>query len=172
MVTLDPVYTEELVSAVQTIIDSSENRKVQAWDEIKVKLVGAGLAAVQQVQPQFAGVHPCNRSTLGVDPVRVHEHGHDVVRSGFSWSKASDAVALEVPPAPHNAEILRTNKELVHLSDGLVPEFGHLKLAAVGGSHTNSFLRALAAGTRTTVKEFGTTLDKGFSRAMLDCTAP
>ena len=160
-IALTGAYTDESVAEVQHIIDSASNRKVQAWDEIKHKLVGAGLASVQQVQPQFVGVHPCNRSSFGIDPARVHEHGHDIVRSGFSWNKTTDVVAIEVPPAPHNAEINRVNTELVHLSDGLLPELSQLKLASVGGSHTNAYLRALVAGTRTIVKEFGTTLDKG-----------
>ena len=149
---------------MQEIICSSSSRKVQAWDEIKEQLVASGLAYRQQVQPQFVGTHPCNRSSFGIDPAKVHEHGHEVVRSGFSWAKAADAVAFEVPPAPHDADIVRINKELVQLSDGLLPEFGgSLKLASVGGSHTNAFLRALGAGSKTSVKEFGDVLDKGFS---------
>ena len=171
-VELDAVFTKELVAQVQQIIDSAGPRKVHAWEKIKALLLQHNLAYETQCAPKYVCVHQSNRSSFGVDPVRVHEHGATIVRGGFSWSKAADVVALEVPPPPYQAEVLRLNQDLIDVSDGLLPPLQERpKLASVGGSHTNAFLRALGASSKTCVKEFGNYLDKGSSQHVYICIA-
>jgi len=64
------------------------------------------------------------------------------LQAGFSWQKASDATAVEAPPAPFNAESIAANDRYEQLSGGFIPPLSQLKLLSLGGGHTNTFLRA------------------------------
>ena len=103
----------------------------------------ASLGCFSHVQPEFCGVHPQNRSRLGVSGSEAHHHGAQILRSGFSWRKAADATAFEVPPPPHDTEAKACNEQFAALSGGAIPPLQQLKLLSVGGGHTNTFLRAV-----------------------------
>lgn len=99
----------------------------------------------------MCGVHPLNRSRLGVGGSEAHHHGAQILSTGWSWRRASDATAIEAPPPGQNHEALASNESLVRLSGGLLPPLVSLKLLSLGGGHTNSFLRAVKAGCRSAV---------------------
>ena len=156
-------YPAPLVAEVQSIIDKAGKQQVKAFDTIKATLLQQGLAWSQQIVPGFVYLHPDNRSSYLVDPARVHQHGLEIVTAGFSPAKAADVCCVEVPPAGHPAlaECQKANEELYAVADGLLPPVGDMKYVSLGGGHTNSFLRCLNAGTKTTVPEWGSALDKG-----------
>jgi len=147
------MYTHEIVSKVKSLLSegSSKGTRVSAWEAIQAELVQAGLAWTAQVPPDFVGVHPSNRSHLGVGGSEAHWHGAQVLQAGFSWAKAADATAIEAPPPPHDNEAVAANAKYVSLSDGLIPPLSQMKLLSIGGGHTNVFLRSVKAGTRSAV---------------------
>ena len=146
------LFTEEVVIKVQRILDDAQNMGtlVAAWDSIQDILIEAKLAWYAQMQPDFVGVHEQNRSKFGVAGADSHAHGDQIIIAGFSWRKASDATAIEADP--QDAEARAFNDCLVALSDGLIPMLTMLKLVSVGSSHTNVFLRALKARSRTCIE--------------------
>ena len=66
--------------------------------------------------------------------------------------RCSDVVAFECPPSPHDTEVIRANRELVDLSGGSIPACEAFRLVAIGGNHTNTFLRCVKAGVKTQVE--------------------
>lgn len=84
---------------------------------------------------------------MGVAGIDAHSHGERILKLGFSMAKCSDIVAFEV--GPDDTEAKAFNDSLVSLSDGLIPALSACRLVAVGGNHTNTFVRALKAGCRT-----------------------
>ena len=62
---------------------------------------------------------------------------------------------------PMYKEAVDFNNKLVEVADGLLPAVTSMKYISLGGGHTNSFLRCLNAGTKTTIEEWGEKLDKG-----------
>ena len=147
------IYTPQVVEHVSSVIEKANQTgcRVEAWDTIRQILVDAGIAWQAQVPPQHVGVHPENRSRLGVGGSEAHMHGHKIMQAGFSWTKCADVVAVECPPAPHDAEAKSSNDSYVQFSGGLIPPLQQLKLLSLGGGHTNTFLRAVQAGTRSAV---------------------
>ena len=87
------------------------------------------------------------RSSLGVAGIDVHSHGERILKLGFSLQKASDVVAFNV--AEDNTDILQYNQEIVALSNDMIPPLAACRLVAVGGNHTNTFLRAIKARSPT-----------------------
>eukprot|EP00972_Heterocapsa_arctica_P082525 12159124-Heterocapsa_arctica.AAC.1 len=70
----------------------------------------------------MVGVHPENRSRLGVGGSGAHHHGPQILKTGFSWAKVADAAAIEVPTdklAPEEAPLV--NNGIVSLSGGFIP---------------------------------------------------
>ena len=92
------------------------------------------------------------RSSLGVQGLGVHHHGASIIGAGFSLQKCSDVVAFECPPAPFDEEVIKANKELVDLAGGYIPACEAIRLVAIGGNHTNTFLRCVKAGVKTQVE--------------------
>ena len=135
----DPRFTTDVVERVAALIASAEltGERLPAWDAIKKILIEAKLGWSQQLWAPFCGVHNGNRSGEGVGGSEAHNHARDIVRAGFSWSKAADAVAVELPHA-----------EMARLSGGLTPPINVLKV-----SHTNTFLRAVIAGCESICPE-------------------
>ena len=160
-------YPPALVEEVQSIIQKAGKQHVKAFDAIVATLTSHGLAWKQQIVPKFVYLHPDNRSSFLVDPARVHKHGHEMVTAGFSPAKAADVLCVEMPPESHPAcaEAKKANEELYVIADGLLPPVGDIKYVSLGGGHTNSFLRCLNEGTKTTIAEWGATLDKGAMHA-------
>ena len=95
------------------------------------------------------GVHHENRSKHGVVAADAHKHGEQIVIVGFSFRKAADATAVE----HDEKDIIQVtfNRSLVQLSDNMIPELTQLKIVSIGASHTNVFLRALRARSRTCI---------------------
>jgi len=150
-------YTVDVVTKVQALLDEgiASGERVAAWEEIQGVLVTAKLGWTAQMPPDFVGVHPCNRSYLGVGGSEAHFHGSQVLQAGFSWAKAADATAVETPPHPLDQEAVEENDKFVNLSDGLIPPLSQMKLMSIGGGHTNTFLRAVKAGCRSAVESLG-----------------
>jgi hypothetical protein len=147
------LFTAELKAEVQKVLDTTgaSGARVSGWEKIQSLLTTAKVAWTAQVPPEFVGVHPMNRSQLGVGGSEAHHHGAQILQAGWSWSKAADATAFEVPPAPHDEAAAQANNTYVSLADGLIPPLVQLKLLSVGGGHTNTFLRAVKAGCRSAV---------------------
>jgi hypothetical protein len=145
------IFTDNLVQEVQKVIDTanSTGARVAAWDNIQELLLQHKVAWVAQVPPDFCGVHPLNRSKLGVGGMESHTHGMQILQAGFSWKKAADATAVE---AKHDdKDAWDANERFVHLSGGFLPPLQQLKLLSLGGAHTNGFLRAVKAGCKSAV---------------------
>lgn len=162
MAQLSPLFTPTVMEQVKALVSdaNSTGARVSAWESIQKLLIDANLAWSTQVQPEFVGVHPMNRSRLGIGGMEAHHHGAQILRSGFSWKKAADACAIELPPPPHDATAVAFNEQNIALSDGLLPPLPQIKLLSLGGGHTNAFLRAVKANCRSAVASLGTTLCK------------
>ena len=147
-------YSADVVSKVQKLLDegSASGARVAGWEEIQEVLAKAKLGWTTQMPPDLVGVHPCNRSYLGVGGSEAHFHGRQILQAGFSWAKAADATSVEAPPPPLDKEAVEENEKFVSLSDGLIPPLSQMKLMSVGGGHTNTFLRAVKAGCRSAVE--------------------
>ena len=141
------------MSSVAEIIRkaSHSGERVAAWDDIQKLLLDNALAFRSHVPPEMVGVHPENRSRLGLSGIDAHHHGQQILPSGFSWAKAADAAAFEVPVGEGAEEARQINDEMVAISGGLLPPLAQLRLLSVGGGHTNGFLRAVKAGCRSAV---------------------
>lgn len=72
-----------------------------------------------------------------------------MLAQGFSLKKAADVVCFEA--GDDCSEAVAFNSRLSSLSEGLIPPLCKLRYLAVGGNHTNTFLRACKAGCATPV---------------------
>ena len=138
-----------LVVKVESIIGDGlrTGAIVSAWEEVKELLKANNLAWVQQVPPEHVGTHRQNRSGEGVGAIQAHSHGNDICQQGWSWQKASDAVAVEYINGDSESDTFNTM--LVELSDGMLPPLASLKLLTISASHTNAFLRSVKAQTKS-----------------------
>jgi len=146
------LFPTDVVMAVQQIINKTEisGEYVSSWENIQQALLAAKLADYRQVPPDEVGVHKDNRGSFGISGADSQHHGEDILDVGFSWKKASDATAFEVPP-PSTAETeanTKFNNLMVDLSNSLIPPLTFLKLLSVGGSFTNTFLRQVKGGVQ------------------------
>ena len=146
------LFTASLVEQVQLLLHDAEltGCKVAAWDQIQELLLAAAVAWRARYPPNFCGVHCENRSKHGVVAADAHKHGEQIVTVGFSFRKASDATAVEHDEQDHVQ--VEFNRSLVELSDNMIPELTQLKIVSIGASHTNVFLRALRARSRTCIQ--------------------
>ena len=156
-VNLDAVFSPALLEQVGKICDHAETTgaRVAAWEEIQAIMLQHKIAWNAQVPPEFVGVHPSNRSGLGVSGADAHHHGGQILQAGFSWRKASDATAVECPPAPFDLKAVTENEKYSKLSNGFIPPLSQLKLLSLGGAHTNAFLRAVKANCKSAVPKLG-----------------
>ena len=148
----DPgLFNDALAVKVQGLLDEAKavGTFVSSWDKLQDLLLEAQLARKSRMPPDFVGVHKMNRSNFGLSGADVHAHGDEILQSGFSWRRASDATAVEIDPTDKDAKSF--NEKLANLSGGLIPALRQLKLLSIGSSHTNAFLRALNARCRTNV---------------------
>ena len=152
---LDGKYTTEVVQKVNAILDKAglTGEQVGAMENCKNILEAAGLVWRTQVSPDQVGVHPSNRSCVGVSGTEAHAHGQQILKVGFSWQKCSDVMAIEAGRDNEHATMFNT--QLVELSGGLIPPLSDLRLLSLGGAHTNTWLRALRAGCASAVPELG-----------------
>eukprot|EP00971_Amphidinium_carterae_P342682 6482083-Amphidinium_carterae.1 len=143
--------SEELHQQITALLEQGkQGQRVATWDKIKSLLVKEGLARTNvRMPPELVGVHPENRSKIGLQPSMVHQHGHEILQAGFSWSKCQDATAVEVPPSPLDKAAKDLNTKVVEMSKGLLPVLPDIKLLSLGSGHTNAFLRALKADCTT-----------------------
>ena len=156
-VNLDAVFSPALLEQVGKICDHAETTgaRVAAWEEIQAIMLQHKIGWNAQVPPEFVGVHPSNRSGLGVSGPDAHHHGGQILQAGFSWRKASDATAVECPPAPFDLKAVTENEKYSKLSNGFIPPLSQLKLLSLGGAHTNAFLRAVKANCKSAVPKLG-----------------
>ena len=82
----DSLFDDAIVKEVQNLIDraASTGARVSAWDDIQAILLHQKLAWHVQIPPEFVGVHPSNRSKLGVGGSEARHHGARILRAGFS----------------------------------------------------------------------------------------
>ena len=140
--------SEGLRQQVREILDSAweGGAIVAAWEQIKQILLDNNLAWEQQIQPEHAATHKSNRSGKGVGTIQSHSHGYDIVQQGFSWHKASDAVAVEDVGCPVQKAFIEM---LTSLSDGMFPSLLHIIALSISASHTNAWLRSVKAGCKS-----------------------
>ena len=133
------LFNDDSVVKVQGLLDEAiaVGTFVSSWDQLQDALLEAQLAWKSRMPPDFVGVHKLNRCKFGLSGADVHTHGDEILQSGFSWRRASDATAVEIDPNDIDAKSL--NDKLANLSGGLIPTLRQLKLLSIGSSHTNSF---------------------------------
>ena len=121
-------------------------------EQILDELQGMGLAWESRIRPSQVGVDPSNRDGVGVNAADVHSLGADILAMGFSWKQVASAVCIE--EAPGATDICDFNKMLSHGCDSL-PNSGldHVRFGSVACSHTNMFLRCVAAGVESSHEE-------------------
>ena len=129
-------YSPELLEQVQAIIDKgvTEDKRVWAWDAIRGILLEHKLAWYSQEHCDRVAVHTSNRSSFGVDGLRVHSHVLNIKKAGFSWMKCADVVAIEVGDCFLAAPTIEFTNSIAALSNGLLPKLSQApKLASLGG---------------------------------------
>ena len=126
-------------------IDGGRGKLVQGCDTILGELAGVSLSYPSYLQPRTVGVHPENRDKYGLNTENVHGLGKDILRMGFSGDLCAQALAIEAADGGKAFEVF--NDTLVKGNVRLAPvEPGSLKFASLACSHTNAFLRCIAAG--------------------------
>ena len=93
-VSLSPDVVDQIGQLIKNA--QSTGQKASAWDKIQDLMLQHGLAWRMHLPPEMVGTHKKNRSGLGISGFDAHVHGVTIVTAGFSWRKASDAVAVEV----------------------------------------------------------------------------
>ena len=97
-----------------------------------------------RLRPRQVGVDPSNRDGYGVNYEDVHGLGRDIANIGWSWEETSKAVCIE--EAPTSLMIQEFNMALAQ-TDRLAPvQPDSIRFGSVACSHTNMFLRCMAAG--------------------------
>ena len=121
---------------------------VSTVDKIIELLQAMGWAWRTQIHPSQVGVDPDNRDGVGIVAEDVHHLGADILRLGFSWREAANAVCIEDDPASDELKVF--NRKLCIGSD-LLPDkdLGLQIYGSLACSHTNMFLRCLLHGSRT-----------------------
>jgi hypothetical protein len=152
-ITADRLFTPKLVAEVGAVLGhaAATGEKAGALDKIRHALIAGDVAWYSWVRPDQAGVHPINRSSLGVIGSDAQELGAEILSDGWSWHKCAHSTAFQAPPGDWIEEAKAFNDHLVSLSEGVIPELRSLQVLSVGCSHTNTFLRQVAAGVRCVV---------------------
>ena len=153
-------FTLDLIEKVQNIISKCESTglgRQSGWEEVQKILFDEKLGWYGEVPPEWVACHPANRSSTGVGGSEAQVHGWEILKSGFSLKKASDATAFQALP-----EHLTLAKEMqeqidksIKISNGLIPPLQKTVLMSVGSGHTNTFLRQINAGVKSVVKDMG-----------------
>ena len=145
---VDPIAEEAAFSKIREIItDFSDGRGklVQGCDDILKLLKGVSLSYPSYLPPRSVGVHPENRDKYGLNTEDVHGLGKDIARMGFSESLCAQALAIEEADGSKAFDMF--NIKLAMGNERLAPvEPCSLKFASLACSHTNAFLRCIAAG--------------------------
>eukprot|EP00971_Amphidinium_carterae_P320368 6368094-Amphidinium_carterae.1 len=73
-----------LKNEIQSLIEQSKlGERVACWELIQKALLKNGLARAKvQMAPELVGVHPMNRSRIGLQPSLVHQHGFQILEVG------------------------------------------------------------------------------------------
>jgi hypothetical protein len=108
-------------------------------------LKSVGLAWSAQLHSSTVGIHPRNRSGLGIRATQVHDLMHDIVSHGFVMAETQKATCIEVDPTTNKEAIY--NEQIMLSSEGLLPPLTKpLAALAFCCTHTNQGLRVLDAG--------------------------
>ena len=92
------------------------------------------------------GLQPCHLQSL--------HFAFTVVEAGFVHKRAEqDAVCFEIPVGKEGVEAASINDTLAKLSDGFIPQIQQLEYLSVGATHTNTFLRACKANSKSAVPQ-------------------
>ena len=76
-------YSQELVAAVQKLIDDTDLTPNVKWGMIKDLLKRENiLYQLEQVSVDSFLVHQCNRGKLGINAFEAHKHGHNMKSVG------------------------------------------------------------------------------------------
>ena len=147
-------FTLELDEFVRSRITVGvDKQNVGKWEQILEKFEATGLVTEMDLLPEFVYVHPLNRNKVGLNPGQMNSHGGGIIRQGFSWKKASDAIAIA--PRPDGMDdTVNFNVRLNEISGELLPALSLLKAIALGCNNTNGFLRALRAHCKTVLIEY------------------
>ena len=133
------------VDALVAEMQAVDGHVVQGCEKVLTLLKGIGMTYRATLLPRQVGVHPDNRDGYGLNSEDVHGLGQDILRMGWSWEQVEGAICVE--EAPGSTVFEDFNKALADGSSKLAPvEVGSVKYASLSCSHTNAFLRALAAG--------------------------
>ena len=122
---------------------------VSGVDKVLTELEGMGYAWTVRIRPGQVGPHPTNRDGVGVNAEDVHSLGADILGMGWSWQQVTGAVCIE--ESPGSTEIKDFNAKLSSGLDTLPSnELDHVRFGSLACSHTNMFLRCVAAGAVST----------------------
>ena len=160
-------WEREVKPKIKDLLQTSDEKPLQAWLQIAELLEQSGLAwKSKEVVSSFI-VHPCNRSSLPLNPLQVHKKGSAILKMGVDPALLQRSVAFEVAhDKAQRKSQLEWMKKGVEMSDGLLcPVVGKERFASVSSGHVSQFLKALQHGCKTMEPDLEAFTSNGFMQA-------
>ena len=135
---------------------NDDNAAIAAWEAglDVLEHVSSGNATkliwMQKCHSNLIATHPTNRGGLGLVAAVSEQLGAKHCRAGWSYRKASESnFAVQANPDPEKlAVVLEANRKM-ELQQGKIPPLAGCVQVAIGGTHTNGFLRMIEGKVRS-----------------------
>jgi len=143
------LFPDPLVIKVQEMIKGAleHGEKVSAAEQILNLLEHHQLLWVSQTPPEQVDVSIYHRKAFGVGAHQAQMLGEQILAQGFSWARCKEVLCMELPPAPHDEAEVTFNAELQNIANDVIPATTNMRRVSIAGSHTNTFLRQVKAGS-------------------------
>ena len=114
---------------------------------IVTRLLASKLASKIVLAPSQLGVHPCNRSSYGINEDAVHKLGKNIMDLGFCMDEITNPWCVQEDP--HDLYITRSNEYLTESSDMIAKVTDPIVAGTLTNSHVTLLLRCILAGVPT-----------------------
>ena len=104
-------------------------------------LLETGLASKRVLTPSQMGVHPCNRSSYGVNEVAVHKLGQNIMDLGFSLAEISNPWC--VAEDPEDQYITKVNQAMFANSETIAKCTQPVLAGTLTNGHVTLLLRSI-----------------------------
>ena len=143
---------------------NATGKLVAGWENCCDYLVKKGHAWHSPIHSGKVITFPGNRSGA-LASQKSHTLGCKIVNAGWSWKKAAAATCVQMPDDPVERQTaLEVNEKMSRLSNGKIPMHDdNVQAMAIGGNHTNLFIRAVDKKAPTSIKKLASadgTIDK------------